>query len=151
MAEASWLRLGGPALTLPTSQGVSQWQDLEQGPHPATAAPADQEEEEEEEEGVGAQWPLLDLPGASGTGAKGWALTTAPRRGGMVGLCSLTQVQTLSLPSHLQSSCPQGSWGKRAPICQALARSSGPRGEPVCCALQGGTPWQKESVHGSDR
>lgn len=82
VAEASWLRLGGPALTLPTSQGVSQWQDLEQGPNPAPEAPADQEEEEEEE-GVGAgpreaQWPLLDLPGASGTGAKGWALTTAP-------------------------------------------------------------------------
>ena len=25
-----------------------------------------------------AQWPLLGLPGASGTEVKGWALTTAP-------------------------------------------------------------------------
>lgn len=62
----------------------------------------------------------------------------------------LTQVQMLSLPSHLQSTCPQGLWGKRAPIRQALSCSSGPRGEPDCCALQGGISWQKESVHESD-
>lgn len=67
-----------------------------------------------------------------------------------MGLCFLTQVQTLSLPSHLQSTCPQGSWGKWVPIRQALACSSGPRGELVCCALQGGTSWQEESVCGSD-
>ena len=47
---SSRLRHPGLALTLPTSQGVSQWQDLEQGPHPTPAAQADQEEEEEEEE-----------------------------------------------------------------------------------------------------
>lgn len=58
-----------------------------------------------------------------------------------MGLCSLTHMQTLSLPSYLQLTCPpsspQGSWGKGAPIHQALACSSGPRGEPVCCAPEG--------------
>lgn len=73
--EARKLRHPGPALTLPTSQGVSQWQDL--SPHPAPAAQADQEEVEEGwERGPGvAQWPLL---GVLRTGVKGWALTTAP-------------------------------------------------------------------------
>lgn len=57
-----------------------------------------------------------------------------------MGLCSLTHMQMLSflLPeAHLPPNSPQGSWGKGAPICQALACSTGPRGEPVCCAPAG--------------
>lgn len=42
---SSRLRHPGLALILPTSQGASRWQDLEQGPHPTPAAQADQQEE----------------------------------------------------------------------------------------------------------
>lgn len=68
----------------------------------------------------------------------------------MGGLCSLTQVQTLSLPSHLQSSCPQGSWGKRAPV-RPWHAALGPEGSQSAVPCRVGPPGRSLSMEVTDK
>lgn len=71
-----------------------------------------------------------------------------------MGLCSLTHMQTLSLPSYLQLTCPRAPHkargGKGHLSIRPWHAALGPEGSRSVVPLKGGTSWQKESVHGSD-